>query len=259
VSLAEEIRGMKGRAGHMLRAMFGEPSREDRGALDETNHSIQQYLVLLKSVPFAKRSSLDRRYIIWANGFLRALDELEQSQYAASRYSAYISKPFIDDMDAEELVQYNRYLYFYRNAIIRVFAILDKLGHFMNERFRLKTEEIKSRFSYFTVLRNMHQHHLYSQLERQLYDLKMKYRDPVERLRNERNMEIHTINADLLDDLLQTAEKELMQDERMKTENIRGHLKDLEAGCNMVFAAVHTAFVYIGKLSESTGKYHPES
>ncbi|NHN30391.1 Cthe_2314 family HEPN domain-containing protein [Paenibacillus agricola] len=241
----------------MLRAMFGEPSREARGALDETNHSIHQYLALLNSVPFAKRSSQDKRYIIWGNGFLRALDELEQSQYAASRYSEHINKTFIDDMDAEELANYNRHLYFYRNAIIRVFAILDKLGHFMNERFRLKTEEVKSRFSYFTVLRNMHQHHLYSELERKLYDLKMNYKNPVERLRNERNLEIHTINADLLDDLLQVAEVEQLHNERMKTENVSGHLKDLEAGCDMVFAAVHTAFDYIGKLSESTGRYHP--
>jgi hypothetical protein len=239
--------------------MFGEPSREYRGALDETNHSIHQYLELLNSVPFAKRSSQDRRYIIWGKGFLRALDELEQSQYAAGRYSEYITKSFIDDMDEEEQINYSRHLYFYRNAIIRVFAILDKLGHFMNERFRLKTEEIKSRFSYFTVLRNMHQHQLYSQLERQLYELKMKYRDPVERLRNERNLEIHTINADLLDDLLQVAEVEQLQNERMKTENVRGHLKDLEAGCEMVFATVHTTFDYISKLSESTGRYHHDS
>lgn len=243
----------------MLRAMFGEPCREDKGALDETNHSIHQYLELLNSIPFAERSSQDRRYIIWGNGFLRALDELEQSQYAAGRYSEHINKAFIDDMDAEELANYYRHLYFYRNAIIRVFAILDKLGHFMNERFRLRTEEIKSQFSYFTVLRNMHQHHLYSQLERQLYELKMKYKDPVERLRNERNMEIHTINADLLDDLLQVAEVEQLHNGRMKTENVRGHLKDLEAGCDMVFAAVHTAFEYIDRLSESTGKYHHDS
>jgi hypothetical protein len=240
----------------MLRAMFGEPSRVDKGPLAATNQSIQAYLGLLKSIPFAKRSSQDRRYIIWGNGFLSALDELEQSQYAAGRYSEYITQIFIDDMSEEELANYHRHLYFYRNAIIRLFAILDKLGHFMNERFRLKTEELKARFSYFTVLRNMHQHHLYSQLERELFELKLKYKDPVERLRNERNLEIHTINADLLDDLLQAAEVKQLQNERMKVENVRGHLKDLAAGCEMVFAAVGTTFDYIGKLSESTGRFH---
>ncbi|SFK76930.1 hypothetical protein SAMN03159341_101493 [Paenibacillus sp. 1_12] len=239
----------------MLRAMFGEPVREDTGLIAAANESIQQYMALLHTIPFDKRNSQDRRYIIWGNSFLSALDELEQSQYAAVRYGEHIKKAYIDDMSAEELVNYRRYLYFYRNGIIRIFAILDKLGHFMNERFRLKTEEVKSRFSYFTVLRNMHQNHLYIELEKKLYELKESSKKPVERLRNERNMEIHTINADLLDDLLQAAEAKQLYDERMKAENVSEHLKDLAAGCEMVYIAVRTTFDYIGRLSESTGRY----
>jgi hypothetical protein len=243
----------------MLRMLFGEPPRQKEGPLAQTDQSIRHYLQLLSSIPFDKRNSQERRYIIWSSGFLRALDELEQSHYAAARFSAHVSQAYIEDMNEEELLNYHRHLYFYRNAIIRVFAILDKLGHFMNERFRLNTEEIKSRFSYFTVLRNMHQNHLYKQLEVRLYDLKVKYKDPVERLRNERNMEIHTINADLLDDLLKVAEEKQLHNPKMKAENIREHLKDLALACQMVYAAVGITFDYISSLSESTGRYESES
>jgi hypothetical protein len=242
----------------MLRMLFGESPRQEEGPLAATNQSIRHYLQMLNSIPFEERNSQERRYIIWSSGFMRALDELEQSNYAAVRFSATISHAYIEDMSEEELLDYHRHLYFYRNAIIRIFAILDKLGHFMNERFRLKTEEIKSRFSYFTVLRNMHQHHLYTELEQQLFDLKVRFKDPVERLRNERNLEIHTINADLLDDLLKVVEEKQLNNRGMKAENVQGHLKDLTLACQMVYAAVGAAFDYISSLSESTGRYETD-
>ncbi|NOU92817.1 hypothetical protein GC093_06170 [Paenibacillus sp. LMG 31456] len=243
----------------MLRSMFGEPRRKDEGLLAAVNQAITGYLHLLESVPAEERNLQERRYIVWGRGFLRALDELEQSQFAAVSYGSKVTKTYIDEMSDTELDDYHRHLYFYKNAIIRLFAILDKLGHFMNERFRLKTEEIKARYSYFTVLRNMHTNHLYTKLEEQLYGLKVAYKVPVERLRNERNMEIHTINADLLDDLLQAAESKQSLDQRKKTENIQEHLKDLEIGCNMTFTASEKIFTYIRTLSESSGQYSPSN
>lgn len=239
----------------MLRTLFQEPKREDYGQLRVANEAIGRYLDMLRIIPAEERNQQERRYIIWSGSFLRALDELEQSQYAAIRYGARVSHTYLDEMDDNELDDYHRHLYFYKNAIIRLFAVLDKLGHFMNERFRLKTEEIKSRYSYFTVLRNMHQNRLYIELEEQLFTLKGKYKGPVERLRNERNMEIHTINADLLDDLLKAAEEKQSRDDRMEVDNMANRLKDLEQGCEMAYQAVCFIFAYITKLSESSGRY----
>jgi hypothetical protein len=235
--------------------MFGEPRRTDEGLLGAVNEAIRSYVRLLESVPPEERNLQERRYIIWSRSFIRALDELEQSQYAAVLYGSKVTKLYIDEMSETELDDYHRHLYFYKNAIIRLFSILDKLGHFMNERFRLKTEEIKSRYSYFTVLRNMHTNHLYAKLEEQLYELKVAYKAPVERLRNQRNLEIHTINADLLDDLLLAAESKQAKDQRMRTESIQEHLKDLELGCKMTFTAGEHVFRYIRSLSVSSGQY----
>jgi len=239
----------------MLRMMFGEPRRKDEGLLAAANLSIDTYVQMLEAVPAEERNLQERRYIVWSRGIKRALDELEQSEHAAIMFSRNVSKQYVDEMTESERDDYHRHLYFYRNAIVRVFAILDKLGHFMNERFRLRTEEIKPRFSYFTVLRNMHQNRLYMKLEKQLFDLKIKYRAPVERLRNERNMEIHTINADLLDDLLKAAESKQSNDLRISTEDVKEHLADLHIGCEMTYTAVKVIFTYIRALTKSSGQY----
>jgi hypothetical protein len=236
----------------MLRMMLGEPRRKDDGALAAAGKAVGIYLEKLESVPAGERTPQERRYIIWSRSFIRAMDELEQSQYAAVRFGGKVTKAYIDEMLEEECDDYHRHLYFYKNAIIRLFSILDKLGHFMNERFRLKTEAIKPRFSYFTVLRNLHQHKLHLELEQKLFKLKGKYEEPVSRLRIERNMEIHTINADLLDDLLRAAESAEARDQRIRTDNIKEQLIDLAFGCEMAFTAVETVFAYIDQLSDSS-------
>ncbi|OXM87187.1 Cthe_2314 family HEPN domain-containing protein [Paenibacillus rigui] len=242
----------------MLRSLFHEPRRVDEGHFQKANAAIDRYVDLLRSISSEQRNLQERRYIIWSGSFIRALDELEQSQYAANRYGKLVSHTYVDELNEQERDDYHRHLYFYKNAIIRLFAILDKLGHFMNDRFRLKTEEIKSRFSYFTVLRNMHQHRLYVELEEQLFGLKGRYKEPVERLRNERNMEIHTINADLLDDLLRTAEERQSHEDRMRIDDIAQRLKDLDQACDMTYQAAGFIFLYITKLTESSGRYGHE-
>lgn len=242
----------------MLRMLFNEPRREDQGELQRANESIRDYIQLINDIPEPERNPQERRYMIWSGSFLRALDELEQSQYAARRYGERVVSAYLDEMSEDELDDYHRHLYFYKNAIIRLFAILDKLGQFMNERFRLKTEEIKARFSYFTVLRNMHTNGLYVELEQQLYELKEQFNDPVERLRMERNLEIHTINADLLDDLLKAAETNNGYGQRIRTENVQEHLDDLAYGCDMTFHATRMVFAYISKLTESSGRFPHE-
>ncbi|AFC28057.1 hypothetical protein PM3016_1125 [Paenibacillus mucilaginosus 3016] len=229
----------------MLRALFGEPPRQETGELQKANQAIREYLERLATVPSPKQSPRERKFIIWCQSFLRAIDELEQSQYAAAQYGRRVSSPYIDQMTVEEHMNYHRHVYFYKNAIIRLFAILDKLGYFMNERFELRTERIKTRFSYFTVLRNMHENGLYRDLEEMLYELKMKHKEPMTRLRNQRNTEIHTINADLLDDLMEAEQAQFGDRTRLETEDIEGNMKDLDEGCLMTFRAVATAFRYL--------------
>ncbi|MGF9714825.1 MULTISPECIES: Cthe_2314 family HEPN domain-containing protein [Paenibacillus] len=231
----------------MLRAMFGEPPRKDAGLLLEAIQAIRKYMYTLTSA--SRQSSQERRYIIWCQSFLRMLDDLEQSQFAAVRFGRKVSKKYTDQMSAEELDDYHRHLYYYNNALIRVFAVLDKLGHFMNERFSLHTERVKSRFSYFTVLRHMHKDKRFSDLEQQLYELKIKYNEPLNRLRNQRNMEIHTINADLLDDLMKAAEAKYGEQIRIGTEDIQQNLQDLEQGCQMTFRAAAEVFRYLHRRS----------
>ncbi|SDI25145.1 Cthe_2314 family HEPN domain-containing protein [Paenibacillus naphthalenovorans] len=231
----------------MLRAMFGEQPRKDAGLLLEAIQAIRKYMYTLTSA--SRQSSQERRYIIWCQSFLRTLDDLEQSQFAAVRFGRKVSKKYTDQMSAEELDDYHRHLYYYNNALIRVFAVLDKLGHFMNERFSLHTERVKSRFSYFTVLRHMHKDKRFSDLEQQLYELKIKYNEPLNRLRNQRNMEIHTINADLLDDLMKAAEAKYGEQIRIGTEDIQQNLQDLEQGCQMTFRAAAEVFRYLHRRS----------
>ena len=82
-------------------------------------------------------------------------------------------------------------------------------------------------------------------LELQLYTLKMDYKSPLDRLRNQRNMEIHYINAEMLDDLMQ---KEPMLGERIHVENVKPNLSDLQQGFEMVCRTLTIAFLlYYGK------------
>ncbi|CAG7616604.1 hypothetical protein PAESOLCIP111_01924 [Paenibacillus solanacearum] len=241
----------------MLRALFGDPPRVDSGPLQDAFHAIHKYMNSLTLIPSDKQTPYERRFVILSQSLVRAIDEMEQSQYAAVRFGQNVKQRYVDQMSREEKDDYHRHLYFYRNALIRLFAILDKLGYFMNERLALQTERIKSRFSYFTVLRKMHEHRLYTDLEQQLYELKMKYKDAVARLRNERNMEIHTINADLLDDLMKAAESKYGERVRIDTDSIGSHIADLEQGCEMTLRAVTIVFRYLIKHPAAAGSRPP--
>ncbi|WP_284644662.1 Cthe_2314 family HEPN domain-containing protein [Paenibacillus silviterrae] len=228
----------------MLRSIFGEPRRQDEGYLKEANEAIRSFIHKLTLIPPEKRTMAERRFVILSEGFLRALDELEQSEYAAQQYGKRVMKLYLDEMTLEEKDAYHLHLYFYKNALIRLFALLDKLGNFINEHWGLQTERIKARFSYFTVLRNMHQNKKYTDLEQKLFDLKVQYKTPVERLRNRRNLEIHSINADLYDDLMKVAELKYGQRARLQIEDIRENLRDLEQGIDMTFRAAAIVFRY---------------
>lgn len=224
----------------MLRILFQEPKRVDEGLLLQAGTAIRSYISDLEAHPGPEPKN--HRLVLWSKGFLDALDELEQSQYCCGRYGAQVHHAFLEEMAPDELDNYHRFNYFYKNAFIRIFSILDKLGYFLNELFELKTETLKSRFSYFTVLRRMHERHLHDSLEQQLYNLKIEYKGQMGRLRNQRNMEIHYINMEMLDELSQEHPK---PGERVHVENVADHLRDLDDGYEMVCRTLTVAFTYI--------------
>lgn len=228
----------------MLRVLFNEPERIDSGLLLEAFDAVRGYMkqIQTEQSQLSTTHSIFHRQAIWSKGFIDALDELEQSKYCSERYGERIVKGFLEEMTPQETDDYQRFVYFYKNAFIRLFSVLDKLGTFMNDLFALKTETVKSRFSYFTVLRHMHEKHLHGSLELQLYTLKMTYKVPLERLRNLRNMEMHYINAEMLDDLMQ---KEPLLGERVHIEDVKLNLSDLQQGFDMVCRTLTIAFTYI--------------
>ncbi|MNH99121.1 hypothetical protein D3C73_518820 [compost metagenome] len=236
----------------MLRLLFDEPRGTASGKQLQAINAIRDYIETLETNPRSVRDTATasqlqtkvRRLALWSKGFIDALNELEQSKYCCQRYSEEIHQAYIEDMELAELDHYHRFVYFYKNAFIRIFSVLDKLGYFMNDLYDLKTEKLKSKFSYFTVLRRMHEMHIHDGLEQQLYDLKNEYKGPMSRLRNHRNMEIHFINVEMLDDLSET---QPMPGVRIHVENVIGHVKDLQAGFDMVCSTLTVAFTYITK------------
>ncbi|WP_235918289.1 Cthe_2314 family HEPN domain-containing protein [Paenibacillus lutrae] len=229
--------------------IFDEKRRVDRcdKQLEQAFTSIKHYLNKLQKDRRTEHTyepkKLHRLYV-WTQSFLDALDELEQSQYCAVRFSQHITKSYLDEMNAEELDHYRRYVYFYKNALIRLFSILDKLGYFLNDLFELKTEVIKTHFSFFTVLRRMRETGVHPALQQKLFDLKVGTKQPLEILRNQRNMEIHYVNVDMLDDLMQNHS---YFGDRIGVENFRANLAELAKGYGMVCETMDLVFQYISR------------
>jgi hypothetical protein len=229
----------------MLRHLFGEPHRVDKGLILEANRAIEAYLKKLAKKRMKRVPARTLRLELWSKGLLRALDELEQSVYCARKYGETVSKVYVDDMTEEERDQYYRHIYYYKNAFIRLFSILDKIGYFMNELFELKTEKIKMRFSYFTVLRTMHERGVEPSLGKALVDMKQQCQAQLDRLRNQRNMEIHMLNADLLDDSMKMMESRYLEDQRTHVEDIKQNLSDLTDAFDMACKVLISVFTYI--------------
>lgn len=228
----------------MLRMMFGEPKRIDDGLLKEAFDTIRAYAGRLNRRQ--KRGELDAasagQLAIYADSFIDSLDELEQSVYCCRRFGGMVRSHYEREMNEGERDAYHRYVYFYKNSFLRVFSMLDKLGFFLNEALELRTEQIKSRFSYFTVLRRMQEHKFHSRLAAALYELKEKHRDSLDKLRSERNLETHAMNAEVWDNL-----KHAMKTGSRHTpiENIPGNVRNVELGFEMVCRALIASFSYL--------------
>ncbi|WP_317890685.1 Cthe_2314 family HEPN domain-containing protein [Paenibacillus arenilitoris] len=182
-----------------------------------------------------------RKFEIWTLGLQASLDELEQSHYAALRFQHKISSSSVSQMTEEERIAYNRYIYFDKNAFIRVFSLLDKLGTLLNELLDMRTEKIKPHFSYFTVLRNMREKKAHPELTWKLNEVKEKYKEPMTRLRKRRNTEIHYMNSEMQDDLIQSHR---MYGEEVQLENIAAQSEDLTQSFHLAMESLLLTFRY---------------
>jgi hypothetical protein len=226
----------------MLRFLFDEPLREAEGTLAETFRLMDQFVSSLsKKMAEGGDPHKLRKYEIWTLGLRSSLDELEQSHYVAFHFQHKITSSSVKQMTAEEKIYYNRYIYFDKNAFIRVFSLLDKLGTLLNELLDMKTERIKSHFSYFTVLRNMREKKAHPELTWKLNDVKEKYKEPMTRLRKRRNTEIHYMNSEMQDDLIQSSR---MYGEEVKLENLAEQSADLTQGLYLAMESLLLTFQY---------------
>lgn len=231
----------------MLRFLFDEPQREPEGILAETYRLMEQFVSLLPK-KIAKGGDSDhkfRKYEIWTLGLRSSLDELEQSHYAAVKFQHQITSSSVMQMTADERMNYNRYIYFDKNAFIRVFSLLDKIGTLLNELLDMRTEKIKAHFSYFTVLRNMREKKAHPELTWKLNDVKEKYKEPMTRLRKRRNTEIHYMNSEMQDDLIQSHR---MYGEEVQLENIAQQSADLTQGLYLAMESLLLTFQYACRL-----------
>jgi len=227
----------------MLRMLFGERPRKPEGKLLETMQEMERFAAMLhKHIGQGRDTDHKlRKAEIWTLGLQASLDELEQSQYAANRFAAKVKSDTIEAMSAEETLDYHRYLYFDKNAFIRIFALLDKLGTLLNDFLSLETERVKARFSYFTVLRTMRQRNVHPELTNLLGAVKDKYAEPMARLRKRRNTEIHYMNSEMQDDLKRNHQS---YGEQHPLENLQEQTDDLAKGIEMVLETLRIVFEY---------------
>lgn len=185
-----------------------------------------------------------RTYAIWTEGLRRSLDELEQSLFAAEWFGRRVPRVSWDMLSEDARMHYDRHVYFDKNAYIRIFSLLDKLGTLMNDLLELKTEKVKPRFSYFTVLRRLRETGRHPELAAKLTSLKEKHRDEMNRLRRRRNTEIHYMNAELNDDLHAVARLEADNPEHGHLENLAANMADARAGWDMVLGTAAYVFEF---------------
>lgn len=225
----------------MLRMLFGEQPREWTGLSLETVQSIERFIVLTSELAerVPARASILHKYGIWAEGLLRSLDELEQSIYAAKRFAEQVKHTHIDELSPKERMSYRQHVYYDKNAYIRLFALLDKLGTLLNLLLDLQTERMKIHFSYYTVLRNMRQNGLHKDIMLPLNELKELHREALSRLRDRRNLEIHKMNAEMKDDLTQALAR---FGERRTLEGLMPNMNDLDQGWEMVQGSINHSF-----------------
>lgn len=176
-----------------------------------------------------------------------SLEELEESLFAAQYYASRIRHTQWAQLNEQELLDYSRHVYFDKNAYIRTFSLLDKLGSLMNDVMELRTERVKPKYSYFTVLRRMRETRRHTELVEVLTTLKENHQPAMNRLRTRRNMEIHYMNAELKDDLKAgRLDDDGSQTDFRRLENLSANLADAREGWEMVVGSLLHMFQYAG-------------
>ncbi|AHV98841.1 Cthe_2314 family HEPN domain-containing protein [Paenibacillus sabinae] len=231
----------------MLRILLGEPPRENTGVLADAMDKMAEMASMLRSEmnDNEDRDHEYRKLEIWIRGLISSLDELEQSLFAASFFRKSVKAGYMDDMSVSEQGDYARYVYFYKNGFIRVFSLLDKLGTVLNTLYDLNTVRVKAHFSYFTVLRRFRSTKKHRELSGRLDEIKESYRDPMQKLRNRRNAEIHYMNSEMQDDLWQRHQG---LHDKIRLEDLDEHLEDLRQGMEMVCKTLVEVFTYSNEL-----------
>jgi hypothetical protein len=234
----------------MLRMFLGnytEPfEAKDSPAIEQIKHAILR-IEQHKSLFYADESRRTR-ILRWCEGFMNTLRELEESLHCCQCFANQIHCSETQSMDTQTSLEYARFVYFYKNTLIRIFSLLDKLGYFMNDYFQLQTEVVKSQFSFFTMLRRFEQSAKHQSLYQSLQNLKDTYQPPLFRLREQRNLEIHYINIELVEKLM---EQDVRYCNRFASESVNPHIQDLQEGCDMVSHTIHTVYQYVNDIDQS--------
>jgi hypothetical protein len=229
-----------GRKTLLLRTLLGETPLTWNGTLGHTGEAMEVFIRLSGEIAarHPEKAVRFRTYAVWGQGLLRSLEELEESLFAARYFAARIQHHRWAELSPEEKADYNRHVYFDKNAYIRMFSLLDKLGTLLNDVLELRTEKIKMRFSYFTVLRSLRESGRHRELEDSLNALKERHRGAMNRLRLRRNMEIHYMNAELQDDLNAGYPASAAAGDGGWLENLPANMADSEEGWNMVLESL---------------------
>jgi len=227
----------------MLRSLLGAPPRQTEERLDKAQRAMKETVHLLrKEIGQHHDPTHDYRKLeIWILGLISSLDELEECLFASILFRNKVTHDSVADMEPTEYDNYARYVFFYKDGFIRVFAILDKLGTVLNELFDMKMTKIKPHFSFFTVMRQLLLMPKYADLGKKMNVIKDNYREALSQLRRRRNTEIHYMNSEMRDDLWQRHQALFG---KIELENLDMHIRDLEQGYQMVCETLETVFVY---------------
>ncbi|GGG01207.1 Cthe_2314 family HEPN domain-containing protein [Paenibacillus aceti] len=227
----------------MLRSLLGEPPRQPEDRLEKAIKAMNETVRhVRKEIELHHDPTHDYRKLeIWILGLISSLDELEECYFASSFFRRKVVHDSVTDMDAAERENYARYVFFYKDGFIRVFAVLDKLGTVLNELFDMKMGKVKTHFSYFTVLRQLQAAPKYAELGQRLAVIKGQYHEALSELRRRRNTEIHYMNSEMRDDLWQRHQALFG---KIELENLDLHIRDLDQGYQMVCETLETVFEY---------------
>lgn len=227
----------------MLRELLGQPPRQDSGVLLQALNSMKRTLSLLqREMQQTGDPTFDfRKAEILTRGLMSSLNELEESTFAAAFFRERVRASFSEEMNEQERSDYARYVYFYKNGLIRVFSLLDKLGNLLNDFYDMNTSKVKAHYSYFTVLRQFRYLKTHVRLADELFELKEHFREPLGRLRKRRNTEVHYMNAEMQDDLWQ---RQRALYGKIRLEDLDEHLDDLRQSVEMVCRSTAKVFEY---------------